>query len=102
MNNIVLYPAADADADRQASWFAKTAGLDLALRFLTALQATLDRISEYPDIGARTRFEHPAIAGCRFVPVDGFEKILIFFRFDSHRILVIRVLHGSREIDAVL
>jgi toxin ParE1/3/4 len=55
-----------------------------------------------PGIGSPQSFENPMLAGVRRWPVEGFENYLIFYRTDDEHVEIIRVLHGARDIEAVL
>jgi toxin ParE1/3/4 len=69
-----------------------------AARFVDAIEAAFERLSEMPSLGVRRAFRNPRLRGMRMWPVPGFEKYLIFYRVASERVEVIRVLHGARDI----
>jgi toxin ParE1/3/4 len=71
-----------------------------ARRFLAAIDRTLAMLLDLPAIGARRH--RGRIEGLRMRQVRGFEKHLIFYRPIKDGIEVIRVLHASRDLVAVL
>lgn len=75
---------------------------DAAMRFLAAVEDTLAILVTMPGIGVARTFGHARLAGLRWLPVRGFEKHLIFYRSVDDGVEVIRVLHGARDIKAIL
>jgi toxin ParE1/3/4 len=76
--------------------------LDAAIRFLDAAELTFQRLAESPDLGNPSHFRHPALAGLRRWHVEGFRKHLIFYFVYESEIEIARVLHASRDWEAVL
>ena len=97
-----ILPAAQADINNQTGYYVQEADIGTALRFLDAVEGTFELLKSQPHMGARTKLSHPALAGSRFVPVKGFEKILAFYRAQAGCIDVIRVIHSSRDIPNLL
>ena len=98
--SILVHPAAADDLRRQAAYLQQEAGGDVARRFLFAARASLDDLALMPGMG--TTVENRLFPDLRRWRVKGFEKILIFYRFDAGAVTVIRVLHGMRDLDAIL
>jgi plasmid stabilization system protein ParE len=99
----VIRPRARDDITRQFRWYLVDQDApDAAFRFLDAIQMTIDRITETPGIGAPKQFKNPVLAGLRSCPVDGFGKIRVYYLADGKDLRVIRILHGARDIGAVL
>ncbi len=73
-----------------------------ARRFIQAADKAIENLARMPEIGSPWRSKDPALAGLRVGSIRRFEKYLIFYRPISDGIEVIRVLHGARDIDAVL
>jgi toxin ParE1/3/4 len=78
----------------------KTSGLET--RFLDAVEESLDRIAQKPEIGGVYENQNPRLAGMRVWRVAGFEKYLIFYQISDDRIEIVRILHGARDIAAIL
>jgi hypothetical protein len=47
------------------------------------------------------QFTDPVLAGILMLPVEGFEKHLVFYRPVPEGIELVRVYHAARDIDAV-
>jgi toxin ParE1/3/4 len=76
--------------------------LDAAERFHAAAQETIKRLGENPRIGKLREFSIQRLRGIRSWPIRGFENWLIFYRVLPDGIEILRVIHGARELDAVL
>ena len=55
-----------------------------------------------PGMGEQRESTNPRLDGLRVWRIDGFPNHLIFYRPIEGGIEIIRVLHGARDIDAVL
>ena len=97
-----VLPAADRDLDDQAAYLATEANLDTALRFYDAASVTFGKIASMPGIGEQWPSAHPRLAGLRIWRIEGFERHLIVYRARDDGIEIVRVVHGARDIDAVL
>lgn len=73
-----------------------------ALRFLEAAKAGLRQLVNMPGLGARYAPDHPLLADLRSFPITRFNRDLIFYRPLADGIEVVRVLHGARDIEAIL
>jgi toxin ParE1/3/4 len=71
-----------------------------ANRFVAEFRATVGFLASMPGAG-RPRPEF-GIAGLRSWRVEGFRKHLLFYEELPDRIRVLRVLHGSRDLQAEL
>ncbi|NUN51591.1 MAG: type II toxin-antitoxin system RelE/ParE family toxin [Planctomycetaceae bacterium] len=76
--------------------------LDTALRFAAAAEAALSRLAESPRIGHPRPCRDPILRQVRSWPVPGFEDILLFHRPSARGIDVLRILHGARDLPALL
>ena len=66
------------------------------------MTSALLRVLENPRAGTICTFPHAELSGIRRVPVAGFRKRLIFYQFRGAEILVLRVLHGARDLESLL
>jgi toxin ParE1/3/4 len=71
-----------------------------AARFLDAVQEAEQLLAGMPGLGAPRSFRR--LQELRMWRVRGFEKHLIFYRPTADGIEVLRVLHASRDLAAVL
>jgi plasmid stabilization system protein ParE len=75
---------------------------DAALRFLAALDETIEFIREFPDLGSPWESSKPRHAGLRFQFVKGFETYLVLYRRDDQRAFILRVLYSGRNLEELL
>jgi toxin ParE1/3/4 len=94
-------PRATRDLDETASFIAQDSP-DAAFRFLEAAERAFGQLAGTPGLGGVWETDDPRLAGLRVWPIPGFEKYLVFYRPADDGIEVIRVLHGSRDIDSLL
>jgi toxin ParE1/3/4 len=73
-----------------------------ALRFLDQAEDTFARPAAMPRMGAPYEPDDPAFADLRFFPVSRFKTYPIFDKPLADGIEVYRVLHGARDLHAVL
>src|SRR3954463_3863372 len=98
---IVSRPSADEDLASQTSWYIQHATSELAERFLQAVQETAETVLNFPEMGFRHGFTHPALKGLHLHPVKGFEKHLLLYVPTPDGIELIRVYHAARDVDAI-
>jgi toxin ParE1/3/4 len=99
---IVRRRAAIEDLADQTAWYIVHASQAVADRFVEAVERALQALLDTPGIGAPRPRANPALRDLRMHPVRGFESHLIFYRPLTDGIELIRVLHGARDIEAVL
>jgi toxin ParE1/3/4 len=88
-----------ADFNRQFRWYDREAGWELARRYLAAVDRTLEKLAQQPDLGRVRRFPQPELRGIRSFAVERpFNRHLIFYRYDETRIEAWRVIHGARDL----
>lgn len=54
-----------------------------------------------PDMGSTRDFHNPRFSLLRMFPVKKFENYLIFYQSMEEELLIVRVLHGARDIAAL-
>ena len=89
---LVLSDAAVADILEQADWYSAQSGEVLARRWEKAFTAA----------GAPCAFRSPELQGVRRTTISGFPKHLLFYRFDEGVVVVLRVVHGARDLERLL
>ena len=94
-------PKADHDLDEYADYLAEQASFEVAFRFLDSARSTLELLAEQPNIGWSSRLRLNSLRSLRVFRVNGFEKMLILYRPLTDRIDVLRVVHGSRNLQAL-
>ena len=75
---------------------------DVALRFLDALDASVQFIMDFPDLGSPWESSRPRQSGIRYRLVTGFQNYVILYRRDGDTVHLLRVLHGSQNIKELL
>jgi toxin ParE1/3/4 len=82
--------------------YAREGNLTIAHRFLAEAEAIFKRLARMPGMGTRYQLDDSIFADLRFFPIPRFRKYLVFYRPVDGGIQVFRVLHGARDIHAVL
>lgn len=98
-----IRPVAKDDILRQFRYYLVTADApEAALRFLDAVDESIETLCRMPETGAPRPLKNPALTGLRFGAVKGFEDILIFYVVRDDVLRVVRVLHGRRDVQKIL
>lgn len=92
-----LTPAADADLDELWTYVATNSGRAEADSLEDKLHAAMHQLGTMPGMGHRR--EDLADEPLRFWSVH---RVLIIYRAETSPIQVVRVLHGARDVRAVL
>ncbi len=100
-NRYLVRPKADGDLDEQAYYYA-TKTPALGHRFLVAAHETFNLLATQPEMGWRPRLQHPGLRSLRIFRVEGFERIIILYLPFAEGVEILRVIHGSRNLEAVL
>jgi toxin ParE1/3/4 len=74
---------------------------EAAQAFLAAAEAAFGMIASMPSVGRAYPVQSPAAQGMRVWRVEGFERYLILYRAVQSQIDIVRVLHGSRDIEGL-
>ena len=99
---IVLSDAAGADILEQSDWYQEQSGDKLAKRWESAVTSAALRVVKTPGAGALCKFKSAELRGVRRISLAGFPKHLLFYEFKEKKILVLRVLHGARDLESLL
>ena len=98
----VLRPKADEDLDDQSYYLATEASPEVGHRFLLAAHETFSLLATQPEMGWHSRLKHPALASLRVFRVSGFERMLVLYRPCPEGVEILRVVHGSRNLQTLL
>ena len=98
----LVRPKADQDLEEQAYYYATKESLELGHRFLLAAHETFALLASQPEMGWRPRLQDPALQSLRVFRVSGFEKVIVLYRPVSNGVDIFRVVHGSRDLLALL
>jgi toxin ParE1/3/4 len=98
---VVQRARARADLLELVAWIAAD-NPAAALALHDAYEHSLDLLADNPQLGRLYAAADPRLAGMRVLPAHRFRKILIFYRPLPGAVEIVRILHGSRDIPAVL
>ncbi len=91
---------AESDLAAYAEYLQRSS-VEAAVRFLEAFDETIDFLKRSPEAGGRCALTNPLLAGTRVWRIKGFENHLIFYRLHPNEIEVVRILHGSRDLELI-
>jgi toxin ParE1/3/4 len=94
-------PIVIRDLIEQATYIAQD-NLDTAERFLVVAEETFQLLGRMSGIGKLCSFSNPQLSGIRQYAIKGFKNYLIFYRATDSEVEVLRVLHGARDLEAIL
>lgn len=95
---VLIRPAASVDPDEQAQYLAAGSGLETALRFYDMADETFRLLSFHPRLGRATQIQNQLLADTRMFPVKHFSEFIVFYRPSSKGIVIVRIVHGSRDL----
>jgi len=96
---VIVSDEALADLQLQSSWYAESAGPDIAERYLKSFDESLDAVAKQPYLGRPRHFEHEMLSGLRsFSMVGAFRTHLVFYHCERDLIRVFRVVQGMRDL----
>ncbi len=98
---IGIRPRARLDVVELASYIGKD-NVTAANRFLDACETTFEFLLQSPQIGAIYCTKNPRLAALRVFRVRGFPNHLAFYLERANGIEIVRVIHGARDLDALL
>jgi toxin ParE1/3/4 len=99
---LIIQASAEDDMLRQYDWYEEQGLSTIADRFSAAVAAAIDAALNRPKAGAPKRVDNPALAGLRTWPVRGFDEFRIYYVLRPDTFIVVRVLHGKRDIGSIL
>jgi plasmid stabilization system protein ParE len=95
-------PKADHDIDEIADNLTARANLDIGLSFLSEIYETFALIAAHPEIGWRSKVNHPQLKSARTFRVsERFSDHLIFYQPLQYHLEILRVLHGAQHLDSL-
>ena len=98
----VVRPKADQDLEDQAYYYATAASPEVGHRFLVAAHDTFALLATQPNMGWHARLRHADLKGLRVFRVTDFERILLLYLPLLDGVEILRVVHGSRNLQALL
>lgn len=95
--NIVKSPPAERDIE-EAFVYLALEDLEVGERFISAVEKSLERLSEFPFVGTVKEYKNQKLQNLRMWRMAEFEKYLVFYLVSENTVDIIRVLHSSRDI----
>ncbi len=95
MAQILFTPLATEDLREIWVYLAENAGSETANKFLSAVKKKCETVAEFPEIG---RVRHEYLVNLRSFP---FGNYIIFYLPLDKGIEVLRIIHGSRDIQQI-
>ena len=99
---LVLSDAAVADILEQADWYAAQSGQALAKRWEKAVTSAVLRVVTRPTAGTLSAFASSELNNVRRTTIPGFSKHLLFYSFGEEEVLILRIVHGARDLERLL
>ena len=101
MGNVYKHPQVIRDLIDLATYIAQD-NMNFSDKFLTAAEETFKQLAQTPKMGKVREFDNPNLADVRQQPIKGFKNYLVFYLTKDSDVEILRVLHGRRDIDAIL
>jgi toxin ParE1/3/4 len=100
---VAIRPRARRDLDDQAVYLAEEASSAIGYRFLLPAEETFALLASQPEIGWRPKVKRlRGLESLRMFTISGFEKMVVLYRPTSDGVEIVRVVHGSRDLRAVI
>ncbi|NTG46489.1 type II toxin-antitoxin system RelE/ParE family toxin [Agrobacterium rhizogenes] len=99
---LIVKPSARSDILEQLRYYTDAGGDDVGDRFFVGIRQSLSAITQTPLAGSPRHFDNPALDGLRSRVVSGFETIRVYYLIRDEAIIVVRILHGRRDLQALL
>lgn len=94
-------PSFDRDLRRHAEFIAND-NLDAAIRLFDAVDKSIERLLDFPEIGSLLDLESPRLQNARLWPVKGFENYLILYVPFPEVIEFLRIIHAAQDLERIL
>jgi toxin ParE1/3/4 len=101
MGEVIKRPLVIRDLIELATYIASD-NMDASDLFLAAAEETFKQLANLPQMGKLAQFSHPLLADVRQQAIKGFRKYLVFYRPTEKGVEILRVIHGARDIEALL
>jgi toxin ParE1/3/4 len=101
-SHYVVRPKADQDLEDQAYYYATAASPEVGHRFLVAAHDTIALLATQPHMGWHARLRRADLKSLRVFRVKEFQRILILYLPLLDGVEILRVVHGSRNLKALL
>ena len=93
---VIVTPKAREDIFEIADYLSGQS-LEIAMKFLDQVEASFEQLAQMPEMGTVCQVQHSETVGTRVWSIAGFPNHLIFYRPESDRLRIIRVMHGAQD-----
>jgi toxin ParE1/3/4 len=101
--NLIIYIHENATLDIQEHFqYLAVNNRDSAFHFFDAARQTFAALARMPGMGQRYDSEDEDIVDLRKWAVKGFNKYIIFYRYDDENIEILRIIHATRDLAPLL
>jgi toxin ParE1/3/4 len=83
-----------------ADHIAAQSSLNASEKFLDTVKSAYRKIADMPGIGVLRDYKQSELKGMRMWRVSKYPRYLIFYVTTGTDLIILRVLHGSKDIDA--
>jgi plasmid stabilization system protein ParE len=88
-----------ADVERHYAWYFSNASIEVAERYLSAVEAACTLLAAHPLIGAPLHITHSRLASWRFfVTLRPFQRHILFYEMVGADLVLRRAMHGHRDL----
>ncbi len=101
MSEVNKRPQVIRDLIELATYIAED-NLEVSDRFLASAEETFKQVAQMPGMGKPCQFYSTSLAGVRQQAIKGFRKYLVFYRPTESGVEILRVIHGARDLEAIL
>jgi toxin ParE1/3/4 len=99
---LIVKDRATQDLRHLANYILVNGNTDVAVKFLSAAEATFAQLIKTPGIGKVAQLVVSRLGEIRQWRIKDFQDYLIFYRIEDTTIEVLRVFHGARDLADVL
>jgi toxin ParE1/3/4 len=99
---LIIRNLATQDLRQQANYILNNVNVSAAEQFLELAESTFAQILIVPRIGKSVNFVLDRMGEVRQWRIKNFQDYLVFYRVQDEQIEILRVLHGSRDLEGIL
>ncbi|MBG1259570.1 MULTISPECIES: type II toxin-antitoxin system RelE/ParE family toxin [Nostoc] len=99
---LIVKDRATQDLRHLANYILVNGNTDVAVKFLSAAEATFAQLVKTPGIGKVAQLVVSRLGEIRQWRIKDFQDYLIFYRIEDTTIEILRVFHGARDLADVL
>lgn len=99
---LIVKDRATQDLRHLANYILVNGNTDVAVKFLSAAEATFAQLVKTPGIGKVAQLVISRLGEIRQWRIKDFQDYLIFYRIEDTTIEILRVFHGARDLADVL